>query len=143
MNQGFIGIQVLNHEKSTLEAREVTKLHYHDSTSSNDEFSSYAQSIKLISTRSTTYPVNHKTLDLCPDDRRCLNLFTKEDRQPRNRLSLLFKPSDKTIWRLYGIPSKELHQREIFSPYVNSEPSDETIRRLYGIPSKENYGSDH
>ena len=25
---------------------------------------------------------------------------------------------------------------EIFSPYVYSEPSDETIRRLYGIPSK-------
>ena len=32
---------------------------------------------------------------------------------------------------------------EIFSPYVYSEPSDETIRRLYGIPSKENYRSDH
>ena len=32
---------------------------------------------------------------------------------------------------------------EIFSPYVYSEPSDETIRRLYGIPSKENYISDH
>ena len=24
------------------------------------------------------------------------------------------------------------------SPYVYSEPSDETIRRLYGVPSKEN-----
>ena len=32
---------------------------------------------------------------------------------------------------------------EIFSPYVYSEPSDETIRRLYGIPSKGNYISDH
>ena len=32
---------------------------------------------------------------------------------------------------------------EIFSAYVYSEPSDETIRRLYGIPSKENYVSDH
>ena len=32
---------------------------------------------------------------------------------------------------------------EIFSPYIYSEPSDETIRRLYGIPSKENYISDH
>ena len=32
---------------------------------------------------------------------------------------------------------------EIFSPYVYSEPSDETIRRLYGIPSKENYLNDH
>ena len=41
-NQVFIGIQALNYEKSTLEAREVTKLHYRDSTSSNDEFSRYA-----------------------------------------------------------------------------------------------------
>ena len=32
---------------------------------------------------------------------------------------------------------------EIFSPYIYSEPSDETIRRLYGIPSKEIYISDH
>ena len=31
----------------------------------------------------------------------------------------------------------------IFAPYVYSDPSDETIRRLYGIPSKENYISDH
>ena len=43
--------------------REVTKLHYRDSTSSNDEFSSYAESIKLISTTSTTHPVNNKNLD--------------------------------------------------------------------------------
>ena len=32
---------------------------------------------------------------------------------------------------------------DIFVPYVYSDPSDETIRRLYGIPSKENYISDH
>ena len=31
---------------------------------------------------------------------------------------------------------------EIFSRYVYSKPSDETIRRLYGLPSKENYISD-
>ena len=32
---------------------------------------------------------------------------------------------------------------DIFVPYVYTDPSDETIRRLYGIPSKENYISDH
>ena len=64
MNQVLIRIQALYHEKSTLEVREVTKLHYHDSTSSNDEFSSYAQSIKLISTRATRHPGNNETLDL-------------------------------------------------------------------------------
>ena len=44
--------------------RKVTKLHYRDSTSSNDEFSSYARSIKLISTCSATHLVNNETLDL-------------------------------------------------------------------------------
>ena len=42
-----------------------------------------------------------------PNERRYLNLSTKEDRQPRNRLSLLFEPSDETIRHLYGITSKE------------------------------------
>ena len=32
---------------------------------------------------------------------------------------------------------------EILSPYVYSKPSDETIQRLYGIPSKENNISNH
>ena len=64
MHQVVIAIQAVHHEKPTLEAREVTKLHYRDSTSSNGEFSIYAQSIMLISTRSTTHPLNHETLDL-------------------------------------------------------------------------------
>ena len=55
---------MLHHKKATLEARKLTKLHYRDLTSSNDEFSSYTQSIKLISTTSTTHSVNHETLDL-------------------------------------------------------------------------------
>ena len=57
----FIGIQVIHHEKSTLEPRNVTKLR--DSTSSHHEFSSYAESIKIIVAISMTYPVNNKTLD--------------------------------------------------------------------------------
>ena len=32
---------------------------------------------------------------------------------------------------------------DIFVPYIYFDPSDGTIRRLYGIPSKENYISDH
>ena len=50
-----------------MEAREVMKLHRRDSTSSNDDFTSYAQSIKLISTTSTTPPVNNETPDLYPE----------------------------------------------------------------------------
>ena len=59
------GIQALHREKATLEARKVTKLHYRDSTSSNDEFSSYAQSIKLIFTTSAIIEVKiDKSLQL-------------------------------------------------------------------------------
>ena len=46
MYQGFIDIQVINHEKPTLEVRQVTKLHQRDSASSNNDFTSYAQSMK-------------------------------------------------------------------------------------------------
>ena len=47
-----------------MEARKVMKLHYRDSTSSNDEFSSYAKSIKLIFARSTIHLMNNETLNL-------------------------------------------------------------------------------
>ena len=63
-HQVFIGIQAIHHKKSTMEAREVLKLHYRDLTSSNDEFSRYAPSIKLIFTTSTTPFVYNETLDL-------------------------------------------------------------------------------
>ena len=46
--------------------RKVTKLHRHDWTSSNDDFTSYAQSIKLISTPSTIHPRNNETPELYP-----------------------------------------------------------------------------
>ena len=64
MYQGLIDIQAIHHEKLTLEAREVTKLLRRGTTSSNDDFTSYSRSIKLISTTSTTYPVKNETPDL-------------------------------------------------------------------------------
>ena len=47
-----------------METRKVTKLLQCDTTSSNAEFPSYAQSIKLISTTSTTHLVDNETPDL-------------------------------------------------------------------------------
>ena len=44
--------------------REVTKLLRRDTTSSNDDFTSYRRSIKLIPTTSTTHLVKNDTLDL-------------------------------------------------------------------------------
>ena len=59
-----IDIKAIHQEKPTLEAREVTKLLRHDTTSSNDDFTSNARLIKLIFATSTTPPVKHDILDL-------------------------------------------------------------------------------
>ena len=163
---------MINHEKPTLEARKVTKLHRHDSTSSNDDFTSYAQSIKLISTTSTPHPVNNETPDLYPEET-TLYKFIHEGRATTTKRtfvailsltshssfyecsrSILCQPQHpphSPLTRLGVIISYSLHlerkitspSTSIISPYVYSEPSDETIRRLYGVPSKENNIDDH
>ena len=150
-----------------MEAREVTKLHYRNPTSSNDEFSSYVQSIKLIFTRSTTPPVNNETGDLYSEGP-TLSKFINEGRPTttkRTFVALLSLTSHSTFYecsrsilcqpqhpphspstRLGVIISYSLHlERKITSPstsiilpYVYSKPSDETIRHLYDIPSKGN-----
>ena len=155
-----------------MEAREVRKLHYRDSTSSNDEFSSCAQSIKIISTRSTTHAVNNDTLDLYSEGA-TLSKFIHEGRPTTTKPTFVALPSLTSHSTFYecsrGIlckpqdsPHSPLMRRgviisyslrlerkitlpltSIISPYVYSEPSDETIRCLYGIPSKENYISNH
>ena len=106
-HQIFIGIQAVHHEKPTLEAREVTKLHDHDSTSSNDEFPSYAHSIKLISTRSTTDPVSNETLDLYPEGA-TLSKFFHEGRPTTTKptfVALPYLTSHSTFYEcLRGIP---------------------------------------
>ena len=47
-----------------MEAGEVTKLLQHDTTHSNDDLPSYAQSTNLISTTSTIHPMNNESPDL-------------------------------------------------------------------------------
>ena len=47
-----------------MEAGKVTKLLRRDTTSSNDDFTSYGRSIKPIPTTSTTHPVKNETPDL-------------------------------------------------------------------------------
>ena len=150
----------------------VTKLHYRDLVSSNDEFSCYAQSIKLIFTTSTTPLVNNESLDLYFEGA-TLYKFIHEGRPTTTKptfvslpsltshstfyecsRSILCKPQDSPhspLTRLGVIISYSLHLERkitlpstfIISPYFYSEPSDETIRRLYGVPSNENYNSNH
>ena len=155
MHQVFIAIQALNYEKSTLEARKVMKLHYHDSTSSNNEFSSYVQSIKLISTPSTTHPVIHEGRPTTTKPTFvALPSLTNHSTFYECSRGILCKPQDyphSPLTRLGVIISYSLHLERkitfpltsIILPYVYSKPSDETIRRLYGVPSNENYNSDH
>ena len=50
-----------------MEARKVTKLLLCDMTSSNDDFTSYRRSIKLIPTTATTHPVKNETPDSYPE----------------------------------------------------------------------------
>ena len=167
MHQGFIGIQAVYHEKPTLEAREVTNLQHRDLTSSNEEFSSYAQSIKLISTPATTHPVNTETLDLYFEGAMLLK-FIPEGRPTTTKptfitlpsltthstfyecsRSVLCQPQDspnRPLTRLGVIISYSLHlerkitslSTSIISPYVYSQPNDEPIRRLHGVPRTEN-----
>ena len=166
-HQRFIGIQVLNREKATVEACKVKKLHYHDVTSSNDEFSSYAKSIKHIFTTSMRYAVNHETLDIysegvtlskCFHEGRptttkptfvALPSLTSHSTFYECSRSILCQPQDslhRPVTRLGVIISYSLHlerkikspSTSIISPYLYSETSDETIRRLYSFHSREN-----
>ena len=67
MYQVLIAIPAIHHEKPTLEVRKVMKLLRRDTTSSNDDFTSYRQSIKLIPTTSTTHLVKNGTPDSYPE----------------------------------------------------------------------------
>ena len=87
--------------------RKVTKLHYRDSTFSNDEFSSYSQSIKLISTRSTSHLVNDATLGLYSKEA-TLYKFIHEGRPTTTKPTFVALPSltsHSTFYEcLRGIP---------------------------------------
>ena len=150
----------------------VTKLLWHDSTSSNDDLPSYAQSIMLIFTTSTTHLINNKTLDLYTEGG-TLSKFIHEGRPTttqRTFVALLSLTSHSTFYKcsrsILCLPQHPPHRHStrlgvmisyslyverkitspstsIISPYVYSEPSGETIRRLYGIPSKENDINNH
>ena len=69
----------------------MTKLLRHDTTSSNDDLPSYAQSIKLISTTSTTHPVNNETPDLYPEGA-TLSKFIYEGRSTTTKPTFVALP---------------------------------------------------
>ena len=100
----FIDIQAIHHEKPTLEAREVTKLHWCDSTSSNDNSTSYAPSIKLISSTSAAHLVNNETPDLYPEGA-TLSKFIYEGRPSTTKptfVDLPYLTSHSTFYECSG-----------------------------------------
>ena len=72
--------------------RKVTKLLRHDTTSSNDDFTSYRRSIKLIPTPSTTHPVRNDTLDSYPE-RATLSKFIHEGRSTTTKPTFVALPN--------------------------------------------------
>ena len=90
--QVLIAIQAIHHKKPTLEVREVTKLLRRDKTSSNDDFTSYRQSIKLIPTTSTTYPVKNDTSDSYPEGA-TLSKFIHEGRPTTTKPTFIALPN--------------------------------------------------
>ena len=92
MYQFLIAIQVIHHEKPTLEARKVMKLLRHDLTSSNNDFTSYGRSIKLIPTTSTTHPVKNESIYLYPEGA-TLSKFIDEGRPTTTKPTFVALPN--------------------------------------------------
>ena len=79
-------------EKPTLEVRKVTKLLRRDTTSSNDDFTSYRRSIKLIPTTSTIYVVKNETPDSYPEGA-TLSKFIHEGRLTTTKPTFVALPN--------------------------------------------------
>ena len=89
---GFTSKQALQHEKTILEAHEITKLHKRDMMSSYNKFPRYAQPYKLIPTTSTTHPVNNETSNLYSEGATLSN-FIHEGRPTTTKLTYVALPS--------------------------------------------------
>ena len=90
-----------------METREVTKLLWRDMTSSNDDFTSYGRSIKLISTKQRPIWWTTKPLIYIPKERRYKSLSTKEDRQPRNDFRCSSSQVTNQIGTYTAFPAKK------------------------------------
>ena len=90
--QVLIAIQTIHHEKPTLEVRKVMKLLWCDTTSSNNDFTSYRHSSKLIPTTSTTHSVKNETLDSYPEGA-TLSKFIHEGRSTTMKPTFVALPN--------------------------------------------------
>ena len=72
--------------------RKVTKLLRRDTTSSNDDFTSYRRSIKIIPTTSSTHPVKNETPDSYPEGT-TLSKFIHEGRPTTTKPTFVALPN--------------------------------------------------
>ena len=121
--QVLIDIHTIHHKKPILEARKVTKLLRCDTTSSNDDFTSYGQSIKLIPITSTTDPGNNDSPDLY-SERATLSKFIYEGRPTTTKptfVALPYLTSHSTFHKCSrGTPCQPQasHHRHLTKPVV-------------------------
>ena len=108
---------MIHHEKPTLEVRKVTKLHRRDTTSSNDDFTSYRRSIKLIPTTSTTFPVKDKTPDSYPEGA-TLSKFIYEGRPITTKPTFVALPN-LTNYSTFQECSRGIFYQPQYSPHAH------------------------
>ena len=92
-----------------MEVRKVAKLFRRDMTSSNDDFTSYRRSIKLIPTTSTPHPVRNETLDSYPEGA-TLSKFIHEGRLTTTKPTFVALPNLTSHSTLHKYPRGIFYQ---------------------------------
>ena len=95
--------------------REVTKLLRHDTTSSNNDFTSYRRSIKLIPTTATPSPVKNETPDSYPEGATVSN-FIYEGRPTTTKPTFVALPN-LTSHSTFHECSRGIFYQPQYSPY--------------------------
>ena len=115
--------------------REVTKLLRHETTSSNDDFTSYRRSINLIPTTSTTYPVKNKTPDSYPEGS-TLSKFIHEGRLTTTKPTFVALPNLTSHSTFH-----ECSRGIFYQPVFPSRSFDETgcDYSLFPMPGKKDH----
>ena len=121
-----------------MEVHKVTKLLWRDSTSSNDDFTSYRRSIKLIPTTSTSHLVKNKTIDPYPE-RVMLSKIIHEGRPTTTKPTFVALPNHTSHSTFHECskgtpcqPQASLHKR-LMKPVVIISYSTHLERKITSL----------
>ena len=98
-----------------MEVRKITKLLRRDMTSSNDDFTGYRRSIKLIPTTSTTYLVKNETPDSYPEGA-TMSKFIYEGRPTTTKPTFVALPNLTSHFTLHEC-SRGIFYQPQYSPH--------------------------